>query len=230
MRDSPDPNGATPGSHAAARADDVTVPPAAPKEAAAQVDADRRRLIQWLWRVPVLAALAGGGYGLYEAIRVHFLKFEVDDEPEFDDRPESLVAGLGSFAQEWDSVTFELPAGGPAEPAVPAVAVRLPGPIPGGIALDTGLNVASAYLAAFSRICTHQYCIVSLNRDIDAINLGFNYQTRSPALTCACHLSVFDPQQGGRAVSGPAVIPLPRVRLEARGNQLFATGIERSQT
>lgn len=193
------------------------------------VDEGRRRLVQWLWRLPVIAAAAGGGYGLYEAIRVHFLKFDVEDDPEFDVRPEILVSGLSVFREVWDSVTFEVPPATADGAPVPAVAVRLPGPIPGGIALDTGLNVASAHLAAFSRICTHQECIVSLNRDIDAINLGFNYQTRSPALTCACHLSVFDPQQGGRAVSGPAVIPLPRVRLEARGDQLYATGLERSR-
>lgn len=193
---------------------------------ATEVDEGRRRLMQWLWRIPVIAAAAGGGYGLYEAIRVHFRKFDVDQDPEFEPRPDHLVSELAAFAEVWDSVTFALPGAAPDQAPVPAVAVRLPGPVPGGIALDTGLNVASAYLAAFSRICTHQYCIVSLNRDIDAINLGFNYQTRSPALTCACHLSVFDPQLGGRAVSGPAVVPLPRVRLEARGNQLFATGLE----
>ena len=194
-----------------------------------EVDEQRRKLVQWLWRVPVIAAAAGGGYGLYEAIRVHFRKFEVDEDPDFDARPETLIGGLAAFGEVWDSVDFEVPAGAPGEVPTPAVAVRLPGPIAGGIALDTGLNVASAHLAAFSRICPHQHCIVSLNHDLDAINLGVNYQTRSPALTCACHLSVFDPQQAGRAVSGPAVIPLPRVQLEARGNQLFATGIERSR-
>lgn len=191
-----------------------------------EVDEKRRRLIQWLWRIPVIAVAAGGGCGLYEAIRVHFRKYEVAENPEFEDRPELLVADLSAFREVWDSVEFEVPSAGVGSPAVPAVAVRLPGPIAGGIALDTGLNVASAYLAAFSRICTHQHCIVSLNRDINAINIGFNYQTRSPALTCGCHLSVFDPQQGGRAVSGPAVQPLPRVRLEARGGQLYATGLE----
>lgn len=191
-----------------------------------EVDEKRRRLIQWLWRIPVIAVAAGGGYGLYEAIRVHFRKYEVAENPEFEDRPELLVADLSAFREVWDSVEFEVPSAGVGSLAVPAVAVRLPGPIAGGIALDTGLNVTSAYLAAFSRICTHQHCIVSLNRDINAINIGFNYQTRSPALTCGCHLSVFDPQQGGRAVSGPAVQPLPRVRLEARGGQLYATGLE----
>ena len=61
----------------------------------------------------MLAAVAGGGYGLYEAIRVHFNKLEVSDDPEFDPRPELLVASLSAFGDVWDSVAFELPAGGP---------------------------------------------------------------------------------------------------------------------
>lgn len=200
----------------------------AKQDPSTEVDDGRRRLIQWLWRVPVIAVALGGGYGLYEAIRVHFLKVSADAQPEFEERPAGLVSDLAAFGQVWDAVEFQLPAGGVGQPVVPAVAVRLPGPIPGGLALDTGLNVASAYLAAFSRVCTHQHCIVSLNRDVDAISLGFNYNTSSPALTCPCHLSVFDPQLGGRAVSGPAVQPLPRVRLEVRGARLFATGIEKT--
>src|SRR5690554_8190803 len=100
-----------------------------------EVDAGRRAVVQWLWRIPVIAAAAGGGYGLYEAIRVHFRKFDVDDDPEFDARPELLVSDLAAFPEVWDSVTFELPAADPEEAPVPAVALRLPGPIPGGIAL-----------------------------------------------------------------------------------------------
>lgn len=205
-------------------------PAATPAKRPDEVNAERRKVVQWLWRLPVIAAAAGGGYGLYEAIRVHFRKFDVSDNPDFEPRPELLVANLSAFGAVWDSVTFELAPATADQLPVPAVAVRLPGPIPGGVALDTSLNVASAYLAAFSRICTHQHCIVSLNRDIDAINLGFNYNTQHPALTCACHLSVFDPQQGGKVVSGPAVIPLPRVQLEVRGNELYATGLEISRT
>lgn len=190
------------------------------------VDEDRRRLIQWLWRVPVIAAALAGGYGLYEALRVHFQKGEVAADPKFQDRPEYLVADVTEFREEWSSVAFELPAGKDGQAALPCLAVRLPGPIPGGVAVESGLNIVSAHLAAFSRICTHQHCIVSLNLDIDAVNFGFNYQTKSPAITCPCHLSVFDPMLAGKAVSGPAVLPLPRVRLEVRGGKLYADGIE----
>src|SRR5690606_21458815 len=140
------------------------------------------------------------------------------------------VASLATFPAVWDSAEFELPSAAAGEPPTPALAVRLPGPVPGGIALDTGLNVASAYLAAFSRVCTHQQCIVSLNRDVTATDCssGCNRVRGGPAFSSAWLVSVSDRRQGGKAVSGPAVRPLPRVRVEVRGAQLYATGIQRA--
>jgi Rieske Fe-S protein len=180
-------------------------------------DPDRRTVITWLWRIPVLAVLGGAGYGLYEAINVHFLKRSPARNPVFEDAAEVEVGRLAAFAGAWDSIEFTLTT---ATAAVPAVAIRLPGPVQGG------LDVAELNLIAFSRICTHQHCLVSLNTDVNAITFGFNYDTTAPALTCSCHLSVFDPQRAGRAVSGPANLPLPRVRLAARGDMVVATGLE----
>lgn len=163
---------------------------------------------------------------MYEAINVHFLKRAAASEPEFDPVEPLKVAAAADFQDVWDEVEFVLPVSATA--SIPAIAVRLPGPIPGDLAIGSGVAGPSAYLAAFSRICTHQHCTVVLNRDIDAINFGFNYMTDTPALTCPCHLSVFDPLAGGKAVSGPAVLPLPRVRLELLGSDVFATGVERA--
>ncbi len=192
----------------------------------APTDPKRRELLKWLWRVPVIAVAVGGGLGVYEAIKVHFLKRSAAADPLFDPRPRTMVGALTAFANVWDAVAFELPSLDPTVNPIPALVVRLPGPIPGDLTVDSGVATASAYLAGFSRVCTHQHCTVVLNRDLDAINFGFNYTTNSPALTCPCHLSVFDPMRGGKAVSGPAVLPLPRVRLEMEDGAVFATGIE----
>lgn len=180
------------------------------------VDVRRRELVKWLWRLPVVAAVGGGGYGLYRAIDVHFLKRRPDPNPEFDDAPPVTVATLDSFAGEWDAAEFLLA-------STPALAVRVPEPVPGG------LTSGDVHLVAFSRVCTHQGCIATLNTDVNAISFGFNYDTRTPAVTCPCHLSVFDPLRAGQAVSGPAVLPLPRARLELRGADVVATGWERSR-
>src|SRR5690606_25417862 len=146
-----------------------------------------RQVVKWLWRVPVIAVLGGAGYGLYEALNVHFFKRRPASQPVFDAAPASEVGPLARFADIWDATEFDLTLASAA--ALPAVAIRLPGSIPGG------LDVGEVHLAAFSRICTHQQCVAQLNTDVAAINFGFNYGTDSPAITCPCHLSVFDPQR-----------------------------------
>ena len=64
----------------------------------------------------------------------------------------------------------------------------------------------------------------------EAIAFAFNHRTDRPQLTCGCHYSVFDPLRAGRAVSGPAVRPLPRVRLrivpDGVGSSVVADGLE----
>ena len=185
---------------------------------AADADVSRRQVVKWLWRVPVIAVLGGAGYGLYEAINVHFLKRRPAARPRFADVSPSQVGPLAAFAAAWDAVEFNVALGAGA--TLPALAVRLPGSIPGG------LDLGDTHLAAFSRVCTHQQCLTQLNTDVAAINFGFNYGTDAPAITCPCHLSVFDPQRAGQAVSGPAIEPLPRVRLELDADTVVATGIE----
>lgn len=185
-------------------------------------DAKRREIVSWAWRLPVLAAVGGGAYGIVEAVRVHFFKRRPSEDPRFEERPPAHVATAAAFAAVWASVDFEV-AGAP---VLPGVAMRLPAPIAGGLSFVPGDGDGAIHLAAFSRICTHQHCIVSLNSDVAAINFAFNYQGQNPAITCPCHLSVFDPLRAGRAVSGPAVLPLPRVRLRLDGEAILADGIE----
>ena len=177
-------------------------------------------LVTWLWRLPVVVAAGGAAFGLMQAYRVHFAKPAPDPRPEFEAVAATDVAPLASFARLWDGVEF-------AVAGVPGVAVRLPAAIPGGLSLAFGVH-----LAAFSRVCTHQACIVELNRDAEAVAFAFNHRSDRPSLTCACHFSVFDPLRAGRAVSGPAVRPLPRIRLRLDGEhtaaRIIADGIERS--
>ncbi|HKI56505.1 MAG TPA: ubiquinol-cytochrome c reductase iron-sulfur subunit [Trueperaceae bacterium] len=183
----------------------------------------RRAFIAWLWRLPVVLAVGGGAVGLYEAVRIHFEKDTPAAHPVFAPRPHLAVGPVAHFGEVWDSIPFELGGGHP----IPAIVVRLPAPIPGG--LDVSLAGGGiAHLAGFSRVCTHMGCTVNLNTDLKAIKFAFNYQTNHPDLTCHCHLSVFDPTRAGEAVSGPAVRPLPRVQLERQGDQVVAVGLERT--
>jgi ubiquinol-cytochrome c reductase iron-sulfur subunit len=70
-------------------------------------------------------------------------------------------------------------------------------------------------VVAYSKICTHAGCAISLYR-----KPTFADVEPRPALVCPCHYSTFDPAQDGKVLFGPAGRPLPRLPLEidAEGN------------
>jgi ubiquinol-cytochrome c reductase iron-sulfur subunit len=72
-------------------------------------------------------------------------------------------------------------------------------------------------ILAYSKICTHAGCAISLYRyPTFAPDAGSNYQ---PAFTCPCHYSTFLPGEGGKLIFGPAGRPLPQlpVMIDADG-------------
>jgi ubiquinol-cytochrome c reductase iron-sulfur subunit len=75
-------------------------------------------------------------------------------------------------------------------------------------------------VVAYSKICTHAGCAVSLYR-------APLYEPTSarPALICPCHYSTFDPATGAGVLFGPAGRPLPQLPLEVgRDGSLRAGG------
>ena len=64
-------------------------------------------------------------------------------------------------------------------------------------------------ILAYSKICTHAACAISLYRS--PLNPGT--QARGPALVCPCHYSTFDVLRGASVEFGPAGRPLPQLPL-----------------
>jgi ubiquinol-cytochrome c reductase iron-sulfur subunit len=64
-------------------------------------------------------------------------------------------------------------------------------------------------IVAFSKICTHAGCAISLYRAP-----LFQQVEPRPAFVCPCHYSTFDPATGGTVLFGPAGRPLPMLPLE----------------
>lgn len=71
----------------------------------------------------------------------------------------------------------------------------------------------SGELVGFTRRCTHLSCPVE-------------YEVRgdSERLYCPCHNGVFS-LEDGEVVKGPPPHPLPQVKLEVRGNEIWALGV-----
>jgi ubiquinol-cytochrome c reductase iron-sulfur subunit len=76
-------------------------------------------------------------------------------------------------------------------------------------------------ILAYSKICTHAGCAISLYR-----TPLFPSNAPRRALVCPCHYSTFDPATGAQVIFGPAGRPLPQLplmidsrrRLRAAGN------------
>ncbi len=67
-------------------------------------------------------------------------------------------------------------------------------------------------LRAYSQVCTHLACAVVHRPDDDT-------------LWCPCHRGVFACTDG-RPLQGPPVRRLPRIRIEPRGDQIYAVGVD----
>lgn len=68
-------------------------------------------------------------------------------------------------------------------------------------------------LVAYSQKCTHLTCAVVPDKE-------------AGRLLCPCHHGYFETSTG-RPLAGPPRRPLPRITLRVRGDQVYATGIER---
>ena len=86
---------------------------------------------------------------------------------------------------------------------LPQDALRLPPPL---------AHYAARGIVAYSKICTHAGCAISLYR-----TPLFPPADPKPALVCPCHYSTFDPADGGTVLFGPAGRKLPMLPLRVDG-------------
>jgi ubiquinol-cytochrome c reductase iron-sulfur subunit len=94
--------------------------------------------------------------------------------------------------------------------AAPIVLVRLP---PKSFRLPkTIAHFPADGIVAYSKICTHAACAISLYR-----TPLFPPDSPGPALVCPCHYSTFDPAKGGTVEFGPAGRKLPMLPLRVDG-------------
>jgi nitrite reductase/ring-hydroxylating ferredoxin subunit len=78
------------------------------------------------------------------------------------------------------------------------------------------VRLADAEVVAYGQKCTHLSCAVVPKPD-------------QGVLHCPCHEGLFD-LRSGRPVAGPPRRPLPRIVLEVRGRDVYATGVESRTT
>jgi Rieske Fe-S protein len=177
---------------------------------------NRRKLLEYWWTVPVAAA---GGFFAWFGLRSYNIllgKPAPSKTPVFKPLEPVPVATLTEFPTLWSAKPFK-------QAGTPAILVRVKEPQPGGITPQPDLH-----LLALSRVCTHLGCTCEYIKNPEVAQMAYKYRPEfnHPVLGCACHFSAFDPELAGKSVSGPALNPLPRVQLEARGDEIYAVGRE----
>jgi Rieske Fe-S protein len=95
----------------------------------------------------------------------------------------------------------ELPVGG-------ALVFAYPGPADDCLLVRPSADT----LVAYAQKCTHLSCAV-------------RPRAAEGLIACPCHDGYFD-LMSGRPIAGPPRRPLARIRLDVRGNQIYATGVE----
>jgi ubiquinol-cytochrome c reductase iron-sulfur subunit len=105
------------------------------------------------------------------------------------------------------------------ELGAPLVIVRLD---PDSLRLPRGRDGwAPEGIVAYSKICTHAGCAVSLYR---VPHIFPPTAPSRPALICPCHYSTFDPATGGGVLFGPAGRPLPQLPLRIGPDGILVAG------
>ena len=120
---------------------------------------------------------------------------------------------IGADAVEAKSFLTGFPEGAdPRDLGSPIVIVRVP---PEQLDLPAGREGwAPEGILAYSKICTHAACAVSLYRAP-----LYEPTAPRPALVCPCHYSTFDVRRGADVIFGPAGRPLPQLPLAIDGER-----------
>lgn len=91
----------------------------------------------------------------------------------------------------------------------------------GGIGLEKSI-------VAYSAICSHQWNYP--NKDFSLFNYYSKLEKsettgKKGVIQCCAHISVFDPENGGVVVEGPAEFPLASIVLEQENGNIYASGV-----
>lgn len=177
----------------------------------------RRNFLKAVLGIPILGAL-----GALVSPIMRFLKPTVTPLNYFQDadRPTSLkpvAFDLSLFPNDFDVQAFnftqsnkEYTALGKQVRDIPGFAVKLPG----------------NKFSVVSRICPHLGCVFNFVPSPEETAKGYNYKPDGPVFACPCHLSVFDVQQDGKVVSGPAPRSPRKFEYKIENNQLVITDLE----
>ncbi len=168
---------------------------------------NRRTFLKFILSLPLFGALLLSVSPLFRYLKPTAGAFPegLVSKPDSPVRVRNITFPLSAFPQPWVVQEFVFEQKNPEYTRAGAQISRIP-----GFALRIPGKGADDYqFVVYSRICPHMGCIFRYVPDPNEAATGFNYRPPegTPVFACPCHLSVFDPLQEGKVVSGPAPRP-----------------------
>ncbi|NUP99371.1 MAG: Rieske 2Fe-2S domain-containing protein, partial [Armatimonadetes bacterium] len=143
-------------------------------------------------------------------------------DPDKANVPNQVVAHLGELQSPWDvkafifrQVNVEYTPRGQQTVEIPGFAVRLP---------DAVGPAETQHIEVFSRICPHLGCIFNFETEPDVVQRNYGgFRPPGPVFACPCHLSIYDLNQDGKVISGPAPRPPYKFEFKIDGDSVVVT-------
>ena len=177
----------------------------------------RRNLLKAIVAIPVLGTLIAAISPLMRFLKPTVKPFNYMQGPDLPISLKPVEFNLSEFPNPFDHKAFnfsqankEFTALGKQINEIPGFVVKLP----------------SGEFAIYSRICPHLGCVFNYVQNPDDVAKGYNFRPQGPVFACPCHLSVFDIQQEGKVVSGPAPRPPRKFVYKIENNKLVISDLE----
>lgn len=188
---------------------------------------NRRDFLRFLLGVPLLGALVLFISPLFRYLKPTAGVFPhgLIGKPDNPTRVRDIIFPLSAFPQPWTAQEFVFEQKNPIYTREGAQINK----IPGFLLRIPGKDANDMQFVCYSRICPHMGCIFQYVPDPDEASKGFNYRPPNgkPVFACPCHLSVFDPAQEGKVVSGPAPRPPRHFEFKIDGSNVVIMSLEK---
>lgn len=182
-----------------------------------EIKINRRNLLKAILAIPVLGTLAAAVSPLMRFLKPTIKPLNYMQGPDLPTSLKPVSFDLSLFPNAFDVQSFnftqvnkEYTAIGKQTREIPGFVVKLPG----------------GDFIVVSRICPHLGCVFNFVPDPEDTAKGYNFKPDGPVFACPCHLSVFDIQQDGKVVSGPAPRPPRKFYYKVENNQLVISDLE----
>lgn len=187
---------------------------------------DRRLFLKLVLSVPLLGALVLFVSPVFRYLKPTAKPFPegMVGKPDAPSKVKDIRFALADFPEPWTVKEFVYEQKNPIYTKEGAQINK----IPGFLLRIPGKDAADHQFVCYSRICPHMGCIFAYVPDPHEAAKGFNYTPPkgTPVFACPCHLSVFDPTQAGKVVSGPAPRGPRTFSFEITGSEIVITKME----